>query len=70
MQNEPSNVWKMCKEWCPKQHIKTPAPSTWNFFYGGFNPLEIFFFANISLNMHFWEKNFKPKLFHIKFPID
>ncbi len=28
------------------------------------------FFANISLNMHFWEKSFKQKLFLVKFPID
>ncbi len=54
---------KMFREWCPKQYINTPAPTTRSFFYEGFNREYLAQYA-------FLEKSFKQKLFLIKFPIN
>ena len=44
------------REWCPKQHVKIPAPPC-VFFKIGVDPPE--WIANISFNMLFFETSFK-----------
>ncbi len=50
-------------------NILKPHSPHWIFLMAVLTPRD-YFFVNISLNMYFWEKSFKQKLFLINFPID
>ncbi len=73
IQNEPAKVkvWKMFRNDFLNNILKPlPSPGTFMEVLTPRMNSMISFFANISLNMHFWEKSFKQKLFFVKFPVD